>query len=121
LRYLRLFLLLAIACAGSSVVSAQTCAAPVLGMFNICTPFHEASVANPVPVSAAARPPQGAITSLQLWVDGVKQMNSTTGTLSGSLTNVTLSPGKHKFTFIMTSTQSGVSRQWNSIVYVNVQ
>ena len=107
----------AIAMAGFVGASAQSCPAPVLAMFNICSPFHETSVPNPVQVSAAATPPQGgAITSLQLWVDGTKYMNSTTNTLSGPLP-ATLSSGKHRFTFIMTAG----GKSWNSIVYVNVQ
>jgi hypothetical protein len=107
---------------GLTTGSAQSsCTAPVLAMFNICSPFHETSVTNPIQVSAASTPPQGTITSLQLWVDGTKYMNSTTGNLSGTLP-VTLSSGKHRFTFIMTSNSStGVTRQWNTIVYVNVQ
>jgi hypothetical protein len=119
----RRLLLAAIAIAGTAAASAQSCAAPVAAMFNICSPFHETSVANPVQVSAAATPPQGTITSLQLWVDGTKYMNSAAGslnTLSGPLP-VTLTSGKHRFTFIMTSNSSTGSRQWNTIVYVNVQ
>ena len=101
--------------------SAQsTCTAPVLAMFNICSPFQETSVTNPVQVSASSTPPQGTITSLQLWVDGTKYMNSTTNTLSGPLPT-TLSSGKHRFTFIMTSNSAAGSRSWNTIVYVNVQ
>jgi Bacterial Ig domain len=118
---LRISLLILVVLAGVTISSAQSsCAAPVLGMFNICSPFHETSVANPIQVSASATPPQGTITSLQLWVDGTKYMNSTTGSLSGPLP-ATLSSGKHRFTFIMTSNSATGSRSWNSIVYVNVQ
>jgi hypothetical protein len=109
----------AIALAGLLAASAQ-CAKPALAMFNICSPFGETSVSNPVHVSASATPPQGTITSLQLWVDGTKYMNSTSGSLDGPLP-VNLSSGKHRFTFFMTSTSAGGTRQWNSIVYVNVQ
>jgi len=116
----RHFVLIAITTAGFMTGSAQTCAAPVLAMFNICSPFQETSVANPVQVSASSTPPQGTITSLQLWVDGTKYMNSTTGQLSGPLPT-TLTSGKHRFTFIMTSNSSTGSRSWNTIVYVNVQ
>jgi hypothetical protein len=89
-------------------------------MFNICSPFLETSVTNPIQVSASATPPQGTITSLQLWVDGTKYMNSTTNTLSGPLP-VTLTSGKHRFTFVLISNSSIGVRTWNSIVYVNVQ
>jgi Big-like domain-containing protein len=106
--------------AGLTTGSAQTCAAPVLAMFNICAPFQATSVTNPVQVSASSTPPQGAITSLQLWVDGTKYMNSTTGQLNGPLPT-TLTSGKHRFTFIMTSNSSTGSRSWNTIIYVNVQ
>ena len=107
----------AIAMAGFVAASAQSCPAPVLAMFNICSPFHETSVTNPIQVLASATPGQGgAITSLQLWVDGKKYMNSTTNTLNGLLPT-TLSSGKHRFTFIMTAG----GKSWNTIVYVNVQ
>jgi hypothetical protein len=107
----------AIAMAGFVAAPAQSCPAPVLAMFNICSPFQETSVTNPVQVLASATPPQGgAITSLQLWVDGKKYMNSTTNTLSGPLP-VTLTSGKHRFTFITTAG----GKSWNTIVYVNVQ
>ena len=107
----------AIAMAGFVAASAQSCPAPVLAMFNICSPFHETSVTNPIQVLASATSPQGGtFTSLQLWVDGTKYMNSTTNTLSGQLPT-TLSSGKHRFTFIMTAG----GKSWNSIVYVNVQ
>lgn len=113
----RIVLVIAIALTGFTGGSAQaSCTAPVLAMFNICSPFLETSVTNPVQVSASATPPQGTLTSLQLWVDGTKYMNSTTNTLSGPLP-VTLSSGKHRFTFIMTAG----GKSWNSIVYVNVQ
>jgi len=120
MRLVRHFVLIAITTAGFTTGSAQTCAAPVLAMFNICASFQETSVANPVQVSASSTPPQGTITSLQLWVDGTKYMNSTTGQLSGPLPT-TLTSGKHRFTFIMTSSSSTGSRSWNTIVYVNVQ
>ena len=120
MRLVRHFVLIAITTAGFTAGSAQTCAAPVLAMFNICSPFQETSVTNPVQVSASSTPPQGTITSLQLWVDGTKYMNSTTGQLSGPLPT-TLTSGKHRFTFIMTSSSSTGSRSWNTIVYVNVQ
>jgi Bacterial Ig domain len=122
MKLLRGIVLAVIALAGLTTGSAQTsCAAPVLAMFNICSPFHETSVSNPVQISASATPPQGTLTSLQLWVDGTKYMNSTTNNLNGPLP-VTLSAGKHRFTFIMTSNSStGVTRQWNTIVYANVQ
>jgi hypothetical protein len=117
MRLLPKIVITATAICGFVAASAQSCPAPVLAMFNICSPFHETSVANPVQVLASATPPQGgAITSLQLWVDGTKYMNSTTNTLSGPLP-VTLSSGKHRFTFIMTAG----GKSWNSIVYVNVQ
>ena len=119
MRPLRSFLLTVIMLAGLTAASAQ-CTAPVLAMFNICSPFHETSVTNPIQVSASATPPQGTLTSLQLWVDGTKYMNSTTNTLNGPLPT-TLSSGKHRFTFIMTSNSPIGSRSWNSIVYVNVQ
>ena len=120
MRMIRRIVLGATALAGFMTGSAQTCAAPVLAMFNICSPFQQTSVTNPVQVSASSTPPQGAITSLQLWVDGTKYMNSTTGQLSGPLPT-TLSSGKHRFTFIMTSNSSTGSRSWNTIVYVTVQ
>jgi hypothetical protein len=107
-----------IAIAGFVTASAQ-CTAPALAMFNICSPYNEASVANPIHVSASATPPQGSLTDLQLWVDGTKYMNSTTNTLSGQLP-VNLSKGKHRFTYIMTSTSATGARQWNTIIYVNV-
>src|SRR3954464_493091 len=100
---MRLFskiVIIAIAMPAFVAASAQSCPAPVLAMFNICTPFHETSVTNPVQVLASATTPQGTLTSLQLWVDGTKYMNSTTHTLSGPLP-VTLSSGKHRFTFVM--------------------
>jgi hypothetical protein len=107
----------AITMAGFMAAPAQSCPAPVLAMFNICSPFHETSVTNPVQVLASATPGQGgAITSLQLWVDGTKYMNSITGSLNGPLPK-TLSSGKHRFTFIMTAG----GKSWNTIVYVNVQ
>jgi Big-like domain-containing protein len=115
----RSMVLAAVVLAGLATASAQTCSAPTLAMFNICSPFHETSVANPITVSAAATPPQCTITSLQLWIDGTKYLNSTTNTLTGTLP--TLTSGKHRFTFIMTSTSSTGGRQWNTIVYVNVQ
>ena len=110
-------LVIAIALTGFTAGSAQaSCTPPVLAMFNICSPFQEASVTNPVQVSASATPPQGNLTSLQLWVDGTKYMNSATNMLSGPLP-ATLTSGKHRFTFIMTAG----GKSWNSIVYVNVQ
>ena len=120
MRLFRGIVLTAIAFAGLTAVSAQTCTAPVLAMFNICSPFHETSVTNPVQVSASSTPPQGTLTSLQLWVDGTKYMNSTTNTLTGPLP-VTLTSGKHRFTFVMTANSSTGSKSWNTIVYVNVQ
>ncbi|HZS25832.1 MAG TPA: Ig-like domain-containing protein [Candidatus Angelobacter sp.] len=118
---LRTILLIAVLLAGLTTGSAQAaCTAPVLAMFNICSPFQETSVTNPIQVSASSTPPQGTITSLQLWVDGKKYMNSTTGNLSGALP-VTLTSGKHRFTFIMTANSSIGSRSWNTIIYVNVQ
>jgi hypothetical protein len=120
MRLFRGVVLAAMTLAGFTAGSAQTCAAPVLAMFNICSPFQQTSVTNPIQVSARSTPPQGTITSLQLWVDGTKYMNSTTGNLSGTLPT-TLSSGKHRFTFIMTSNSSTGSRSWNTIVYVNVQ
>jgi Big-like domain-containing protein len=118
---LRTFLLTLTTLAGFSAASAQaTCTPPVLAMINICSPFHETSVTNPIQVSASGTPPQGTITSLQLWVDGTKYMNSTTNTLSGPLPT-TLTSGKHRFTFVLISTSSTGTRTWNSIVYVNVQ
>lgn len=108
------------ALAGLTASSAQTCTAPVLAMFNICSPFHETSVTNPVQISVSATPPQGTLTSLQLWVDGTKYMNSTTNTLSGPLP-VTLPSGKHRFKFAMTANSATGSKSWNSIVYVTVQ
>lgn len=119
MKLLRKLAIIAVAATGLSGASAQ-CPAPVLAMFNICSPFHETSVVNPIQVSASATPPQGTLTSLQLWVDGTKYMNSTTNTLSGTLP-VTLTSGKHRFTFIMTSNSSSGGRTWNTIVYVNVQ
>lgn len=118
MRLFRSMVITAIALAGLTAASAQ-CTAPVLAMFNICSPFHEASVANPIQVSASATPPQGAITSLQLWIDGTKYLNSTTNTLTGTLP--TLSSGKHRFTYIMTSNSSSGGKTWNTIVYVTVQ
>jgi len=120
MRLFRGIVLAGIALAGLASGSAQTCTAPVLAMFNICSPFLETSVANPIQVSASSTPPQGTLTSLQLWVDGTKYMNSTTNTLNGTLP-VKLTSGKHRFTFIMTSNSSTGSRSWNTIVYVNVQ
>lgn len=121
---MRLFhsvLIIAMALTGLTTGFAQaSCAVPVLAMFNICSPFQETSVTNPIQVSASATPPQGTITSLQLWVDGTKYMNSTTNTLSGPLP-VTLTSGKHRFTFVLISNSSAGVRTWNSIVYVNVQ
>jgi len=110
--------LTAIALAGWTAASAQ-CTAPVLAMFNICSPFHEASVSNPIQVSASATPPQGTITSLQLWIDGTKYLNSATNLLTGTLP--TLSSGKHRFTYIMTSNSASGGKTWNTIVYVTVQ
>lgn len=110
----------AIAMSGFVAASAQSCPTPVLAMFNICSPFHETSVTNPVQVSASATPPQDTLTSLQLWVDGTKYMNSTTNTLSGPLP-VTLTSGKHRFTFVLISNSTTGAKTWNSIVYVNVQ
>ncbi|HET9281694.1 MAG TPA: Ig-like domain-containing protein [Candidatus Angelobacter sp.] len=118
---LRTILLTAVVLTGLTTGSAQSsCAAPTLAMFNICSPFYETSVTNPIQVSASSTPPQGTITSLQLWVDGTKYMNSTTGNLSGPLP-VTLTSGKHRFTFVMTANSSIGSRSWNTIVYANVQ
>jgi hypothetical protein len=118
---LRTILLITVLLAALTTSSAQSsCAAPVLAMFNICSPFQQTSVTNPVQVSASSTPPQGSITSLQLWVDGTKYMNSTTGKLNGPLP-ATLTSGKHRFTFIMTANSSIGSRSWNTIVYVNVQ
>jgi hypothetical protein len=114
-------ILIAILIAGPASTFAQSsCAAPVLAMFNICSPFQQTSVTNPIQISASSTPPQGTITSLQLWVDGTKYMNSTTGQLSGPLPT-TLSNGTHRFTFIMTSSSATGSRSWNTIIYVNVQ
>ena len=121
MRLFRWIVLTSFTLAGLTTGLAQTsCTPPVLAMFNICSPFHETSVTNPIQVSASATPPQGTITSLQLWVDGTKYMNSTTNTLSGPLPT-TLSSGKHRFTFVLISTSSVGTRTWNSIVYVNVQ
>jgi hypothetical protein len=120
MRHLRCFVLIAIGLAGITAGSAQTCTVPILAMFNICSPFHEMSVTNPVQVSASATPPQDTLTSLQLWVDGTKYMNSTTNTLTGPLP-VTLTSGKHRFTFVLISNSTTGAKQWNSIVYVNVQ
>jgi hypothetical protein len=118
MKFFRCIVIAAIALTGLTTGLAQaTCTAPVLAMFNICSPFHETSVTNPVQVSASATAPQGTLTSLQLWVDGTKYMNSTTNTLSGPLP-VTLPSGKHRFTFVMIN--SG-GKSWNTIVYVNVQ
>jgi hypothetical protein len=121
MRVFRSTVIVAIALTGLTAGSAQaSCTAPVLAMFNICSPFHETSVSQPVQVQASATPPQGTLTSLQLWVDGTKYMNSTMNTLSGPLP-VTLSSGKHRFTFVMTSNSATGARTWNTIVYVNVQ
>src|SRR5438270_4424899 len=121
MRLLRCILLISVTLAGLTNGSAQTsCTAPMLAMFNICSPFHETSVTNPIQVSASATPPQDTLTSLQLWVDGTKYMNSTTNTLSGPLP-VTLTSGKHRFTFVLISNSTTGAKTWNSIVYVNVQ
>ncbi|MGZ4866063.1 MAG: Ig-like domain-containing protein [Candidatus Angelobacter sp.] len=121
MRIFRSVFVTAMALTGLTTGAAQaSCTAPVLAMFNICSPFLQTSVTNPVQVSASATPPQGNLTSLQLWVDGKKYMNSTTNTLSGPLP-VTLTSGKHRFTFVLISSSSTGARTWNSIVYVNVQ
>lgn len=121
MRLFRSVLVTALALTGFTAGSAQaSCPVPVLAMFNICSPFHETSVTNPVQVSASATPPQDTLTSLQLWVDGKKYMNSTTNTLSGPLP-VTLTIGQHRFTFVLISNSTTGAKTWNSIVYVNVQ
>ena len=121
MRLFRSFLIAVIGLTGFTAGSAQaSCPVPVLAMFNICSPFQETSVTNPVQVSASATPPQDTLTSLQLWVDGKKYMNSTTNTLSGPLP-VTLTSGKHRFTFVLISNSTTGAKIWNSIVYVNVQ
>jgi hypothetical protein len=121
MRLFRSVLVTATALTGLTTGAAQaSCPVPVLAMINICSPFHETSVTNPVQVSASGTPPQDTLTSLQLWVDGTKYMNSTTNTLSGPLP-VTLTSGKHRFTFALISNSTTGARTWNSIVYVNVQ
>ena len=121
MRLFRWIVLTSVTLAGLKTGAAQTsCPVPVLAMFNICSPFHETSVTNPIQVSASATPPQDTLTSLQLWVDGTKYMNSTTNTLSGPLP-VTLTSGKHRFTFVLISNSTTGAKTWNSIVYVNVQ
>lgn len=121
MRLFRSVLVTSVALTGLTTGAAQaSCPVPVLAMINICSPFHETSVTNPVQVSASGTPPQDTLTSLQLWVDGTKYMNSTTNTLSGPLP-VTLTSGKHRFTFVLISNSTTGARTWNSIVYVNVQ
>ena len=121
MRFFLIAFIIAIMLTGFTAGSAQaSCAVPVLAMFNICSPFLETSVTNPVQVSASATPPQDTLASLQLWVDGTKYMNSTTNTLTGPLP-VTLTSGKHRFTFVLISNSPTGAKIWNSIIYVNVQ
>jgi hypothetical protein len=101
--------------ATAPVFQTQSCPAPVLGMFNVCAPFGDVAVTSPVAILASGTVPQGTLTGMQVWVDGVKKF-STSGNLIN--TSIALTSGTRKITFIMTN--SG-GKSWNTIVYVPVQ
>jgi hypothetical protein len=101
--------------AAAPVFQSPSCPVPVLAMFNVCAPFGDAPVTSPVAVLVSGTVPQGTLTGMQVWVDGVKKF-STSGNLIN--TSISLATGTRRFTFIMTN--SG-GKSWNTIVYVPVQ
>src|SRR4051812_6218128 len=95
----RRLLLLAVACSAAllstSSAQAQTCAATVDKTVVICSPANGASVTSPVQVTAAAKDTAASVTSMALYVDGVK---TATGQGANFSASVTMTAGSHGIT-----------------------
>jgi hypothetical protein len=97
------------------VPTSTTCSAPSSAGVHICAPASGSTVSSPVSVQAAATI-TGTISSMQLWVDGVKK-----DTVSGSKTlntSVSLAAGTHRFAIIAINT---AGQKWESAVSATVQ
>ena len=90
------------------------CGAPTSPGVNVCSPANGSTVQSPVSVQASATV-TGTISSMQLWVDGVKKFaNTGTRTLSTSLS---LAAGTHRFAVLALNT---AGTKWQTVVNATV-
>ncbi|HZC44032.1 MAG TPA: Ig-like domain-containing protein, partial [Acidobacteriaceae bacterium] len=72
------------------------------------------SVSSPVMVQAAAKV-TGTLSSVQLWIDGVKKYSTGSSTLN---TSISVATGSHRFAVIAVNT---AGQKWESAVNATVQ
>jgi hypothetical protein len=90
------------------------CAAPASDGVNICSPASGSSVSSPVQVTATAKV-TGTLSSVQLWIDGVKKYSTRSSTLN---TSVSLSAGSHRFAVLATN---AAGQKWENAINADVQ
>lgn len=91
------------------------CSAPSSAGVNLCSPASGASVSSPVQVTAAATV-TGTLSSMQLWIDGVKKFSeSSSSTLQ---TSISVAAGSHRFAVLAVNT---AGQKWEQAVNATVQ
>jgi hypothetical protein len=91
-----------------------TCSLPSSAGIHVCSPVNGSSNVNPVRALAAGRV-SGTFSRMELWIDGVKKLASTTSTIDVSYT---LLKGSHKFNFYAYNT---AGQRWSAQVTATVK
>jgi hypothetical protein len=90
------------------------CSTPASPGVTICMPASGSTVSSPVQVSAAATV-TGTLSSVQLWIDGVKKYSTASSTLN---TSISVAAGTHRFAIIAVNT---AGQKWESAVNATVK
>lgn len=85
----------------ATVQGASSCSPPSSAGVNLCTPASGATVSSPVQVLASGKV-TGALSSMQLWVDGVKKYSESSSTTLQ--TSISLGAGTHRFAVLAVNT-----------------
>ena len=98
----------------SVVAASGGCSAPSSAGVNICSPMSNSTITSTVQAEAAATI-TGTLDRMEVWVDGVKKYTETTGKFLN--TSLTLTVGKHLFTFYAVNT---AGTKWEASVTATV-
>lgn len=96
------------------VPTLSSCMAPTSDGVNLCSPASGSTVSSPVTVEAAATV-SGTLSSVQLWIDGVKKYSTSSKTLN---TSIRLSVGTHRFAVLAVNT---ADEKWETAVDATVK
>jgi hypothetical protein len=98
-----------------TVSGSSSCSAPTSAGIHICAPASGASVSSPVAIQATATI-TGKLSSVQVWIDGVKKFSETTSTSLN--TSLSVGTGSHRFAVLATNTSG---QKWESAVNATVK